>query len=225
MSHASTSSSYASKTLYPDIADRLAPRHTALVVVDMQNDFCAPGGYIEGIGRDVTNQAAILPPLTALIASARETGVPVVWLTACYEEELLPPSMVAQKRRMGVKAICCARGSWGADFFGVRPVSGEAVFEKYNYTGFSNPAFETHLRERGIETLLFSGVQTNICVEATLRDAHSRGFYVAAAADAVASHTLPLHEATLANVRFLLGDVLTSTDATTIWTKATAASK
>lgn len=216
---------YAGRGIYIDAAERLAPGRTALVVVDMQNDFCAPGGYIAGIGRDVASQGAIVAPLVTLIAAARAALVPVLWLTACYEDERVPPAMLAQKRRMGVGAICCARGSWGGDFFGVRPAEGEAVFEKHTYSGFSNPGFEAHLRARGIETLLFCGVQTNICVESTLRDAHSRGFYVALAADAVASHTPHLHEATLANVRFLLGDVLTSTEIAQAWTKATAAAE
>lgn len=215
-------SGYASKTLYLDPAERLSPKRAALVVVDMQNDFCAPGGYIEGIGKDVSSQATIVAPMNRLIAAARAAGVPVIWVAACYDEAMLPPSMVAQKRRLGVEAICCARGSWGGDFFGVKPVDGDAVFEKNNYSGFSNPAFERHLRARGIETLLFCGVQTNVCVESTLRDAHNRGFYVAVTADAVASHTPHLHEATLANVRFLLGDVLTSADVEALWANATA---
>ncbi len=218
-------SGYASKTVYLDPAERLAPGRTAVIVVDMQNDFCAPGGYIDGIGKDVSTQASIVQPMTALIAAARAVGVPVVWITACYEENLLPPSMVAQKRRLGVEAICCARGTWGNDFFGVTPAGGEAVFAKNNYSGFSNPAFEQHLRTLGIETLVFCGVQTNVCVESTLREAHSRGFYVTVASDAVASHTAHLHEATLANVRFLLGDVVPSADIVVAWAQQHAAAK
>jgi ureidoacrylate peracid hydrolase len=216
---------YASRDVYLELAQRLSPQRTALVVVDMQNDFCAPGGYIDGIGKDVSEIAAIVGPLNAVVDAARAAGVPVVWLAACYDERLLPPAMVAQKRRIGADAICCARGSWGFDFFGVRPAEGEAVFEKNNYSGFSNPNFDRHLRAHGIESLLFCGVQTNVCVESTLREAHSRGYYVAVVEDAVCSHTRPLHEATLANVRFLLGDVITSGDLQASWKPASALAK
>lgn len=216
---------YASRDIYLELADRLSPQRTAVVVVDMQNDFCAPGGYIDGIGKDVGGIAAIVDPLNAVLGSARAAGVPVVWLAACYDETLLPPSMVVQKRRIGADAICCGQGTWGFEFFGTRPADGEPVFEKNNYSGFSNPEFDRYLRARGIESLLFCGVQTNVCVESTLRDAHSRGYYVSVAADAVASHTQHLHEATLANVQFLLGDVVTSADIRLQWAPETVPAK
>nr|WP_281411568.1 isochorismatase family cysteine hydrolase [Enterovirga sp. DB1703] len=208
----------------PGPAERLAPGRTALVVVDMQNDFCAPGGYIaSALGKDVSGLATIVPPLKVLLGSAREAGVPVVWLAACYEEELIPPSMIAQKRRLGVEAVCCRKDSWGADFFGVSPAEGEPVFVKHTYSGFSNPTFERHLASHGVESLAFCGVQTNVCVESTLRDAHARGFDVAIVSDAVASHAPHMHEATLANVRFLLGDVVASADLLALWSLKDAA--
>ena len=213
-----TAGGYASRRLLGSPGERLSSGRTALVVGDMQNDFCAPGGYIAGaLGKDVLGLATILPSLQALLAVARGSGLPVVWLAARYEEDLLPPSMLAQKRRLGIEAICCAGDTWGADFFGVAPRSGEPVFSKSTYSGFSNPAFEAHLRAAGIEALVFCGVQTNVCVESTLREAHTRGFDVAIVRDAVASHAPALHEGTLANVGFLFGDVVTAADLTGIW--------
>jgi ureidoacrylate peracid hydrolase len=220
----SVPSRFASRSVLPDPAERLAPGRTALVVVDMQNDFCAPGGYIaDALGKDVSGLAPIVLPIRALIAAARAGGIPVVWLAAFYEEELLPPSMIAQKRRLGIAATCCQRGSWGSDFFGIAPAEGEAVFAKHTYSGFSNPKLELHLAGRGIEALVFCGVQTNVCVESTLRDAHARGFDVAIVPDGVASHAPQLHEATLANVRFLFGDVVPSAELLALWAARDAA--
>jgi len=210
---------FASRVVLDGVTDRLSPRRSALVVVDMQNDFCAPGGYIDGIGKDVSGLAAIVPPLSRLIEAARQVRVPVVWLTACYEEQRIPPSMVAQKRRIGAAAICCERGSWGAQFFAVCPESGEAVFEKHTYSGFSNPDLERHVRVLSREALIFCGVQTNVCVESTLREAHSRGFDVAIVEDAVGSHAEMQHRATLANVSFLFGDVVMAADLARSWSE------
>lgn len=215
------SAGYASHAILATPAERLAPSRTALVVVDMQNDFCAPGGYIStAIGKDVSGLATVIEPLRATLAAARAAGLPVIWLVARYEEDLVPPSMTAQKRRLGIEAVCCAAGSWGGDFFAVAPEPGEPVFAKSTYSGFSNPDLDAHLRAAGIEALVFCGVQTNICVESTLRDAHSRGFDVAVVSNAVGSHTPPLHDATLANVRFLFGDVVGSADVTAMWEQA-----
>ena len=104
--------------------------------------------------------------------------------------------------------ICCGSGSWGHDFYGVTAADGEPIIEKSCYSAFVGTDVEKQLRQRGIRTLVFAGVQTNVCVESSLRDAVCRGFHAVLASDCVASHTLPLHEATLNNVRFLFGDVL-----------------
>jgi ureidoacrylate peracid hydrolase len=215
-------STYAASQRWGTLATRLHPAHTALVIVDMQNDFCAAGGYIDKLGMDVSGYPAILPPIRTLLAAARAAAMPVIWLVACYENDLVPPAMAVKKQTMGVEAICCARGSWGASLFGLERAENEALLEKHTYSGFSNPAFSQILAGAGIDSLVFCGVQTNVCVEATLREAHSRGFYVTLAADAVASHTKPLHEATIANVRFLIGDVITSDQLAALWTGAKA---
>jgi ureidoacrylate peracid hydrolase len=211
---------YAASRQLHDVAARLHPAHTALVVVDMQNDFCAPGGYIAKLGMDVSIYPSVLGPIRDLLSAARATGVRVVWLTACYENDLISPAMLVKKQAMGVTSVCCARGSWGADLFELERAASEPLIEKHNFSGFSNPAFGELLAEAAVESLVFCGVQTNVCVEATLRDAHTRGFYVALAGDAVASHTKPLHEATIANVRFLIGDVVTSGELAEIWKAA-----
>lgn len=208
---------FASRVVLDSVAERLSPRRSALVVVDMQNDFCAPGGYIDGIGKDVSGLAAIVAPVNRLLETARRVRVPVVWLTACYEAQHIPPSMTVQKRRIGAAAVCCERGTWGAQFFGVCPAPDEAVFEKHTYSGFSNPDLGPHLSALKREALVFCGVQTNVCVESTLRDAHSRGFDVAIVDDAVGSHAEAQHRATLANVSFLFGDVVAAADLTRSW--------
>jgi len=209
---------YASRELHEAPERRYAPSRAALLVVDLQNDFCAPGGYIAALGKDVSAYAALLPPVQRLLAAARAAGVAVAWLTACYEDALVPPAMLRRKREMGVARVCCAEGSWGAELLpGLEPAAGEPVLRKHTYSGFSNPGLDEFLRARGIESLVFCGVQTNVCVESTLREAHTRGYHVAVAADAVASHAPALHEATLANIRFLLGDVLTAGQVASFW--------
>lgn len=200
------------------LSARVDVAHTALLVVDMQNDFCAPGGYVERVvGKDVSACSAIVPRVRALIDAAREYGVPVFWLRACYRPELLPVSMRTKLIEQGIVDICCDRGSWGYDWHGVQPLASEPVLEKHSHDGFTGTGLERQLLVRGIRTLVFAGVQTNICIEATLRHAHALGFYCVVPADCVASHTAPAHEATLNNVRFLLGDVTRLDDVADQW--------
>ncbi len=191
-----------------DLAARLSSAHTALVVIDMQNDFCAPGGWTQTVvKKDTTACAAVAPAIARLVTTARAASVPVVWVRADYSNDRVVEPMLARTLRLGAPE-CCVPGTWGADWFGgLVPLAGEPVVTKHCYSGFGGTDLEIQLRRRGIRTLVFTGVQTHVCVESTLRDAHTRGYYCVLAEDAVASHTPPAHEQTIAAVRFLFGDV------------------
>lgn len=196
------------RQLLDTVEKRLDPAHTAVVVIDMQNDFCAEKGYVERVvGKDTSACRAVVPAIMDLVTAARARGVPVFWIKANYDPHLLPEGMLSKQREKSVE-VCCGTGSWGHDFYGVTAVDGEPVIDKSCYSAFIGTDVEKQLLQRGIRTLVFAGVQTNVCVESSLRDAVCRGFYAVLASDCVASHTPPLHEATLNNVRFLFGDVL-----------------
>ena len=200
------------------VAERLAPAHTALLVIDMQNDFCAEGGYIEAVvGKNAAACRAVAALIMDLVRAARAAAVPVVWVRADYRLEKLPAGMAMRFAAQGNGRICCEPGTWGAEFHGVAPAPGEAIVDKHCYSAFIGTGLGERLAARGIRTLVFAGVQTNVCVETSLRDAYSLGFHVAAAADCVASHTAELHEATLKNVRFLFGDVLSAREIAALW--------
>ncbi|HWK67277.1 MAG TPA: isochorismatase family cysteine hydrolase [Rhizobiaceae bacterium] len=196
---------------------RLDRAHSAIVVIDMQNDFCAEGGYVEKVvGRSAAACRAVVEPVVELVQAAREKGVPVFWVRAIYDPEKLPAGIRA-KQRARSDAICCATGSWGADFFGVAPDGAECVIDKHSYSAFIGTSFDAILRKRGVRTLIFAGVQTNVCVESSLRDAACMGYYAVLPSDCVASHAEPLHEATLKNVEFLFGDVMSRAEIVSIW--------
>jgi ureidoacrylate peracid hydrolase len=207
-------------TLPLTLAEKLEARRCTLVVVDMQNDFCAPGGYIDKVMRlDVSAGAAVAKRIAELLAAARRAGVPVVWLRADYSHERIPDSMRVKLQARGITAVCCAPGTWGAQSYEVEAAPGEAVVIKHTYSGFPGTDLATRLAALGRRTLVFTGVQTQVCVESTLRDAHSLGYFCVVPEDAVGSHTPALHQATLNNVRFLLGDVCSAAEVRAAWTK------
>lgn len=197
-----------SSNLLDTVEKRLKPAHTAVMVIDMQNDFCAEAGYVEKVvGKDVSACRAVAPVVMALVRAARAHGVAVYWIKANYDPERLPEGMRV-KQQANSRVVCCGTGSWGGEFYGVTPAPGEAVIEKNSYSAFADADVARQLRAGGVRTVVFAGVQTNVCVESSLRDAVCKGFYAVLASDCVASHTPELHEATLKNVRFLFGDVL-----------------
>lgn len=187
---------------------RLDPRHTAVIVIDMQNDFCATDGYVETVvGKDVSACRAVVSPIMDLVARARAADVPVMWVKANYDPDKVPAGMLAKQREKS-QIVCCGTGSWGAEFYAVEPLPGEAIIEKNCFSAFYGTNLDMRLRSLRIRTAVFAGVQTNVCVESSLRDAVSHGFHAVLASDCVASHTPPLHEATIKNTQFLFGDVL-----------------
>ena len=197
------------------------PAHTALLVIDMQNDFCHADGYASvQLQKDLSPCRATVGPIVRTVEAARGAGVPVLWVRANYDDAYLAAPMRARNKLMGATAACCAEGSWGAEFFEVEPAADEPVITKHRFNAF----FETGLHERlqgmGVRSLVLTGVQTNVCIDSTLREAFSLGYFLTIPEDGVASHTPPLHEATLANFRFLFGELTTSAELAEIWADA-----
>lgn len=204
----------------------LDPTHTALVVIDMQNDFCAENGYIHN-AQDVDMSAN--KPLAArigkLVEAAREIGTMVVWVKAIYDHDLLPAPLLSKMLIKGKGAVCCASDSWGADFYEIGPIEGEQIVEKRCYSAFHNTQMDDILRRRGIKSLVMTGVATNVCVESTLREAFFHGYYIVMPPDCVGSANLPLHEATIKSVEFIFGHVPKSTGVMDIWAGKTGAAQ
>jgi ureidoacrylate peracid hydrolase len=203
-------------TLYRTALERIGVANSALLIVDMQNDFCAEGGFVERLGRDVS----VFPPLAGriqpLLEAARRLGRPVIWLVARYDDNVIPRQMLTRQLEGGLDP-CCATDSWGARFFVLEPRADEPVIIKHSYSGFHETELDALLRSLGVDTLIYAGVQTNVCVESTLREGHSRGYYSVIVEDCVASHMEGEHQATLNTVRFLLGDVLPSAQVIRFW--------
>lgn len=196
---------------------RITPGQCAVLVIDMQNDFCAADGYVEKVvGKDASSCRRAAPHIDELVFKARQSSVPVIWVRADYTPEKIAPVMRAKQVQLS-EATCCAEGSLGAEFYHVSPEPGEQIVTKHNYSAFIDTGLAAQLRQRGIKTLIFAGVQTNVCVEQSVRDAFCMGFACVVAEDCVASHTQNLHDATLMNIRFLYGDVVSKYNIISAW--------
>lgn len=208
------------RTILATLSEKIAAEHSAIVVVDMQNDFCAEGGYINEVRhKDVSHASELATRITCLVDTGRDKGVLIIWVRAVYDPCFLVSPMLAKQQENGVgEQTLCTEGSWGAEFFGVQPCAGEYVIDKHRYSAFSGTKLDNLLRDNGINTLIMTGVATNVCVESTLRDGFMHGYYIVVPEDCVGSHNHDLHDATLTNVRLTFGDVTTSAELMSIWT-------
>ncbi len=207
----------------PDsLAEKIDPRRAALIVVDVQNDFCATGGYFTKLGNDLTAVQSMVPRLVDFIGEARKVKLPVVFVQAIYDECHLSAVWLEKKRGRPVSPRHCLSGTWGADFYLVRPEPGDPIVQKHRYSAFIDTNLDLVLRSMGIETLLLSGVATNVCVESTARDAFQRDYYVVFLDDCSATTSEELHQGTLANIRRYFGNVVPAADVVAAWQAAGA---
>jgi nicotinamidase-related amidase len=203
---------------------RVAPDHTALLVVDMQNDYCAPEGASGRNGRDLTAVRATIPVISELIASAQSAGIPIVYTKYTLGPNgagLSGPEILRRGRNFaGMQST--VKGTWGHDLIDDMPYDADRdiVIEKRRLSAFIGTDLDLILRGRGIKTVVIAGVVTQGCVECTVRDAAAFDYYVAVPTDCVASTEAKAHETSLACMATALRypDALTtSTQLREIW--------
>jgi ureidoacrylate peracid hydrolase len=209
------------------LEQKVRPQHAALLVIDMQNDFCASEGLVAKSGRDVSAAQEMATRLPDLIAAARAAGVLVVFVRNVYSSDKnfylsdVWLEQAARKQGGGYTSIpVCAAGSWEGDFYGaVRPEPGDPVVTKHRYSAFYNTDLDTILRSHGVRTIVATGVSTNVCVETTVREAFIRDYYVVLVANGTAAYTQEEHDKTLKDIDRFFGEITTIADLKSIWVK------
>lgn len=207
------------------LREKVTTRHTALLVIDMQNDFVAGGGLVsrDGIGR--TGAQEMAERLPAFIADARNHGVLIIFIRTIYStprNSYLSDALLEQASHRASGAYtripACAEGFWGADYYGeVRPQADDIVVTKHRYSAFYNTELDTILRANGIRTIVLTGVGTTLCVESTARDGFTRDYYVVLVSDGTAAQLPEDQQSTERNITRFFGEVSSMAPLRTIW--------
>ncbi len=199
---------------------RVAPETTRLVVVDIQNDFLADGGWFDRSGQDLSLMRRAVDDLVEFLPKARAAGIKPIFIQAIYDEKWLSRPMLERHELVGFDTRHCQAGTWGAELYKVAPEEGEDVIVKHRYSAFIGTELPSLLRAQGVENLIFTGATTNVCVESTARDAYMHDYHVIVVSDLTASYAQAPHEATLENIRRAFGRVVTSDEILAVWTEA-----
>jgi len=189
----------------------------ALTITDMQNGFAATGGSFDKFGFDISKYQKIVPVIQEVYHKAKALKIPVFFSQALREKsgiDMLDKShkILPSKRRERIRKLpLCVRGTWDSEFIeALRPQHDDLIVQKRRDSVFQDTEFELWLRALNIDTIIFTGIDTSICVESSLRDAFNKGWDVVLLSDATASLHDEFYKTTLAETMENFGLVINS---------------
>ena len=201
----------------PALAPLLEPGHTALLVIDVQNDYCHPQGALGRNGADLDFVAPAVENIVRLIETARQVGVTVIFLRNWHEHWTESPGWRARAPR---QSRAGQARSWGAEFFTVAPTQDEPVLNKQRYDAFIGTPLDSTLRALERRTVVLTGFGTNVCVESTARHAVFLDYRIVLVSDATDTADGPsAHQASLDTIARHFGPVATTSDILTAWSR------
>jgi ureidoacrylate peracid hydrolase len=187
----------------------------ALLVIDVQNGFVSKGGSYDKLGMDTSSYRSVIPKMQQLVNLCREVGIPIFYTEATREpsgidlltkvHRILPKSREERIKKTSI----CVRGTWDAQVIDeIKPTDEDHVIIKRRDSAFQDTEINVWFEALGINTIIFAGVDTSICVETSLRDAFNQGYDVILISDATASGNKESYNTTLQRIRDYYGVVM-----------------
>lgn len=203
------------------LSEKVDPSRAAVVVIDMQRDFTTKGCFWDRIGQDVTPMAELAERLTAFLDAARAHRVPIVHVMAIYDAEYMNGPMHERLHRHGVDRYCQS-GTFGAELHpGLEPQEGEPLVVKHRFDAFYDTELDMLLRNRGVDSLILTGVATHGCVDSTARHGYFNGYYVVFAEDLTGGADPTTQQVTHRSIDLMFGITAPAEEIVAAWSPGT----
>lgn len=186
---------------------KVNPETAALLVIDMQRDYCCEGGIFDKMGFDYKVPERLSSILNDFVIRARKVLKHIVHIKMAHIPELSSPAGKEHYARVGLQRKINPIFS---EFYGVKPTEGEIVIPKYRYSAFVSTYLDRYLRANGIKTLIATGVATNVCVESTIRDGFMFDYHIVVPRDLTEATETGAKEWSLRNIEDFFGEVVDS---------------
>ena len=193
---------------------KVAPEQSALIIIDMQKDYCAEGGAFHGMGYDIEPAKALAVRLNGFFGHARKVLKNIVHLKMTKLSFLGSPAGLEHYKRLGINR---QYDPAYLEFYEVIPQEGEMVIPKYRHSAFVSTYLDQGLRINGVKTLILTGLATNVCVESTARDGFARDYHVFIPEDFTEGTSPEAKKWSLTNINSFFGEVVQSEDLLRCW--------
>lgn len=196
------------------LAEKIDPARTALLIIDMQKEYCCQGGSSDRRGFEIGPVKELATRLDLFLKQARKFLSWIVHIKMTKIAELRSEANIEHYERLGIKRMYDPSMS---DFYRVTPLENEVVIPKYTYSAFHNTYLDQYLRSHGIKTLILTGIATNACVESAARDAFIRDYHVVIPFDLTEGSSAEAKAASLKNIDLFFGEVTESSVLLDCW--------
>lgn len=199
------------------LSELAKPEVCAVIVVDLQNDFCHNDGVMAKQGRSCDMAQKAAHNTAAFLEEARKRKVRVIFIRNNHNQWNVSQAYLNRKDDDSPKP--CEEGTWGEEFFVVSPLKTEAVVVKHRYSAFIGTDLDVILRSKRIQTLIMTGVATGTCVESTARDGFMMDYNIVVLSDCTGARSPEVHNAALNALALSFGIVTTSKELLEAWSE------